>query len=247
MDHAPSYIDCVNCPLRSRKMFVPFSEEELVFMRAFKSAEEHVDAGTTILTQGERSERLYTVLDGFATRSILLEDGRRQVINFVFPGDFIGLQGGIMGEMPHTIRASTAMRLCVFPRARLWDLFRDRPDRAYDLTWISALEEHFLGETIATLGQRDATEKVAWALARIWKRFSALGLVIDGAAALPFRQHELADALGLSPVHTNRTVTVLRELHMVSWKRGTLQIHDPARLFALAGVPLEKEERRPLM
>ncbi len=240
-------IDCNDCPLRARPMFMPFTPEELAFMRKFKTGEKLVEPGGIILAQGEASTLLYTALEGFGTRSTLLDDGRRQVINFVFPGDFIGLQAGIMGEMRHMIQASTRMRLCTFRRDALWDLFRNRPDRAYDLTWIAAVEEHFLGETIATLGQRDATEKVAWALARIWQRMSALGLSTADGIAIPFRQHELADALGLSPVHTSRTVATLRGLGLVVWKRGQMQILDPKRLFALAGLPLEREERRPLL
>lgn len=239
--------DCAACPLRMRRMFLPLTPEEVRFMQGFKTGEELVPPGRIILSQGEQSALLYTVLEGFGTRSVLLEDGRRQVINFVFPGDFLGLQAGLMGEMRHTVQASSTMRLCVFRRDQLWNLFRDKPDRAYDLTWIAAVEEHFLGETIATLGQRDATEKVAWALARIWQRLSALGLVRDGSVAVPFRQHELADALGLSPVHTNRTVAILRQMKLVLWKRGQLNLLDPERLFALAGLALEGEERRPLL
>ena len=240
-------VDCADCPLRERQMFLPFTAEELAYMRRFKTGEEVVERGSIILAQGEKSDLIFTVLEGFATRSLLLEDGRRQVLNFVFPGDFIGLQAGIMGEMRHSIQASTPMRLCVFRRDRLWDLFRDRPDRAYDLTWIAAVEEHFLGETIATLGQRDATEKVAWALARIWQRMSALGLSTNEGVVLPFRQHELADALGLSTVHTSRTVTALRALGLIEWRGSRLQITQPAKLFAFAGLPLEREERRPLL
>lgn len=242
-----SCIDCADCPLRPLRMFLPFTAEELAFMRSFKSGEEQIAPGAIVLSQGERSDFLFTVLSGFGTRSVLLEDGRRQVINFVFPGDFIGLQAGIMGEMRHSVQASSPMRLCVFRRERLWELFRDRPDRAYDLTWLAAVEEHFLGETIATLGQRDATEKVAWALARIWQRLSALGLDGPDGIALPFRQHELADALGLSTVHTSRTVSALREMGLAMWRKGQLQITDPDRLFALAGLPRTREEKRPLL
>lgn len=240
-------IDCASCPLQKRAMFLPFTAEEIAFMRAFKTGEMTFQPGETLLAQGERSERLFTVLEGFATRSIQLEDGRRQVVNFVFPGDFLGLQAGIMGEMRHSVQATSPMRVCVFQRSRLWDLFRDKPDRAYDLTWIAAVEEHFLGETIATLGQRDATERVAWALARIWQRLAALGLGTHEGVQLPFRQHELADALGLSTVHTSRTVSILRDMGLLVWKRGQLTMLDPARLFILAGLPMEREERRPLI
>ncbi len=216
-------------------------------MRSFKLREELIPAGATALSQGERSPVLYTVLSGLGTRSILLEDGRRQVINFVFPGDFLGLQAGIMGEMRHSVHASTPMKLCVFSRDRLWDLFRDRPDRAYDLTWIAAVEEHFLGETIASLGQRDATERMAWALTRIWRRLSALGLRRGDAVPMPFRQHELADALGLSVVHTNRTVAQLRRSGLISWVGGQLELLSHEGLAALAALPMEGEERRPLL
>ena len=97
------------------------------------------------------------------------EERRMPVIAFFLgqmsdPGDLIGLQSGIMGEARHTVTAVTDTVLCTFPRNGVWELFRNHPPRAYDLTWIAAIEEHFLGETVATLGQRDATQRIAWAL-----------------------------------------------------------------------------------
>ena len=154
----PTGTDCTSCPLRQLALFTAMSAEELAFMRQFKTGEVSLKKGATILSQGEGSPVLYTVLSGLGTRSVLLEDGRRQVINFVFPGDFLGLQAGIMGEMKHTVTAATPMVLCTFARSRVWELFTRQPERAYDLTWIAAMEEHFLGETVVTLGQRDATE-----------------------------------------------------------------------------------------
>ena len=67
-----------------------------------------------------------------------LENGRRQVINFLFPGDLVGLHAGLLGEMKHSVEATTAMRLCVFKRDDLWTLFRNQPSLAYDVTWITA-------------------------------------------------------------------------------------------------------------
>jgi CRP-like cAMP-binding protein len=228
-------------------MFVPFTAEELSFMQRFKVTEEVVPPRATVLHQGERSPVLYTALEGFGRRSILLEDGRRQVVNFVFPGDFLGLQAAIMGEMKHSVEATTEMRLCVFERARLWEMFRDRPERAFDLTWIAAVEEHFLGETVATLGQRDAVERMAWALLRIWRRLYALGLEAQGSVPLPFRQNELADALGLSAVHTSRTLTILRRERLADWSRGSLTVFNHAKLAQIAALPMETEVQRPLM
>ncbi|HEY6918829.1 MAG TPA: cyclic nucleotide-binding domain-containing protein, partial [Tabrizicola sp.] len=90
-------IDCLDCPLRCRPLFVPMTIDELDFMRRFKAGEREVSVGADVLTQGQPSDALYTVLSGMAVRSIHLQDGQRQVISFVFPGDLIGLQSGLMG------------------------------------------------------------------------------------------------------------------------------------------------------
>ncbi|EYD74659.1 cAMP-binding protein [Rubellimicrobium mesophilum DSM 19309] len=240
-------VPCRDCPLRRQPLFVPFTEEEVLFMERFKQGELRVDPGTTILMEGSNSPQLYTVLRGQGVRYKTLEDGRRQVINFLFPGDFTGLQAGLMGEMKHSVEARTPMTLCAFDRAELWQLFKEQPARAYDLTWIAAVEEHFLGETIATLGQRDAVQRVAWALLKIWQRLRAVGLERNGTVPLPFRQQDLADALGLSLVHTNKTLARLRARQLCDWSERALRVLDAPGLAALGLVEAEPPERRPLM
>lgn len=239
-------VACAACPLRKKSLFIPFSADDLSFMERFKTGELTVDPGTTILLEGSNSPQIFTVLSGMGTRSTLLENGRRQVINFIFPGDLAGLQAGLLGEMKHSVEATTAMVLCVFKRAELWQLFKSQPSRAYDITWIAAIEEHFLGETIATLGQRSAAQRIAWALLRIEARLRAVGLGRDGQVPLPFRQQDLADALGLSLVHTNKTLGSLRERQIATWNDGKLHIGDRIALADIALVDPEAEERRPL-
>lgn len=239
--------DCLECPLRRQKLFVPMTPDELAFQRRFKATERQIPTGAEILRQGESSDSLYTVFSGMAVRSMVMEDGRRQVISFVFPGDLIGLQSGLMGEARHTVSAVTDMVLCTFPRSRVWALFKTQPARAYDLTWIAAVEEHFLGETVATLGQRDATERVAWALVRIWRRLVALKMASDGAVPFPFRQQELSDALGLSVVHTNRVIVGLRRAGLAEITGRRLVMHDHARLSQVARLDMDKEDVRPIL
>lgn len=240
-------IPCDKCPLRRCDYFLPMADDELAFMRRFKAGELAVDTGTTVLMEGSNSPQLFTVLSGMGTRYKTLEDGSRQVINFLFPGDFIGLQAGIMGEMKHSVEASTPMVLCVFNRTDLWTMFKSHPGRAYDLTWIAAVEEHFLGETLAAVGQRSAGQRIAWALLRIHHRLRAVGLENADAVPLAFRQQDLADALGLSLVHTNKTLMQLRKLRLAEWIDGRLTIRDRAKLALYAGSAPEPLEKRPLM
>jgi CRP-like cAMP-binding protein len=177
-----------------------------------------------------------------------LADGRRQVLSFVFPGDFVGLQAAVMEEMDHSVEATTDMRLCVFDRGDLRQLYADAPDRAFDVTWLAAEEEVMLSEALAAVGQQPALARIAWGVLRLLERGETSGLAENGALTLPFRQRDLADALGLSAVHTNKMLATLRENGIATWRDARLVVHDRAALTRVAGVFAEGPRRpRPLI
>ena len=239
--------DCRTCPLRTHALFSPFTPEELAFMETFKIGEIALDAGRSFLHEGTSSPQVYTVLSGLGLRYKLLENGARQVVNFLMPGDFVGLQAMLMGEMKHSAMATTDIRLCVFDRREIWSLFRNHPERAFDITWLAAMEEHYLGEAVATIGQRDATERVAWSLLKLFQRLRGVGLGLRDTVPLPYRQQDMADALGLSLVHTNKTLARLRLQGVADWHAGVLHVADLARLAEVAMTDLEHPETRPLL
>ena len=238
---------CENCPLRAKDLFVPMTRDEVTSMQRFKVGELVVDPGTQILMEGSNSPQLYTALRGMGLRYKNLENGKRQVVNMLLPGDFIGLQASLMGEMGHSVEATTKMTLCVFDRGALWGFFRDSPARAYALTWLAASEEHFLGDALATVGQRSAKEAIAWSLAKIFNRGMALGMVHNGQMPLPYRQQDLADALGLSLVHTNKVLASISKTQMARWSNGVLSVADLDGLCELAMIEQHAPAPRPLM
>ena len=240
-------VNCGDCPLRDCKAFVDFSPSDVRDMERFKVGELSVDAGTLILMEGSNSPQLFTALRGMGLRYKLLSNGRRQVINMIFPGDFIGLQAGLLGEMKHSVEATTRMTLCVFDRNELWSFFRNNPERAYDITWLAAIEEHFLGSALTTLGQRDARQRIAWAMVQVYLRADSLGMAEHQSVPFPFRQQDLADALGLSLGHTNKTLARFRDMQIASWTEGRLHISDLETLAEIAMTELEEPAARPLM
>lgn len=227
---------CHACPLRKKPLFVPMTQDEISYMAKFKAGELTVDAGTQILLEGANSPQLFTVLSGFGLRYKTLRDGERQVLNFVLPGAFLGMQAGIMGEMRHSVEATSRMTMCVFNRKDIWPMFRSMPERAFDLTWMAAVEENFLGEALATIGQLTASQRIAWALVRLFTRAQALGLAPGNTMPLPYRQQDMADALGLSLVHTNKTLSRFRDRQLAVWSNGTLRINDLDALSEIAGM-----------
>ncbi len=240
-------VKCANCPLRRRELFVELARDEVEFMQRFKVGELVVDPGTPLLMEGSNSPQLYTALSGMGLRYKLLKDGKRQVINFVMPGDFLGLQASVMGEMGHSVEATSRMTLCVFDRSEFWSFFKAHPSRAFDLTWLAAVEEHFLGETLVTVGQRTALASISWALLKLFQRGKQLDLVRDASMALPYRQQDLADALGLSLVHTNKSLAKLRQSQLASWSEKRLHVMDENALAKLAQTDAKPLPRRPIM
>src|SRR3984885_7157701 len=149
---------CELCPLRKRPNLREFDPDELSFVKQFKVDELRVDPGASFLREGEHNEHLYTVLSGWAFRYKMLDDGRRQILNYALPADMVGLQGALMREMEHSVEALTPLVLCVFPRAKLWDLYNRFPSLAFDVTWLAAREEQLIDENLLSLGRRTAIE-----------------------------------------------------------------------------------------
>ena len=226
---------CQRCPLRKLEIFRKFTDEELAFIQSFKSGELVLEAGSTIFSEGTNSPHLYTVLSGWAFKYKTLEDGRRQVINFALPGDFIGLQASILDTITHSVEALTDVVLCVFPRDKLWSLYKKHAGLAYDVTWLAAREESILGDYLLSVGQRRAGERIAFVLLQLFQRARQLGLVRGNSLALPLTQEQLADTIGFSLVHTNKTLKNLRRSGAFKWNGSTLEGLDEEKLIDLVG------------
>lgn len=225
-------VPCVACPLRALHTFRDFTPDELAFVQEFKRSELRVQRGDTVLAEGEASAHFYTVLSGWGFRYKMLEDGRRQIVNYVMPGDLIGLQGTLMGEMQHSVEALSAMTLCVFERERLFRLYEQHPSLAYDVTWIASREECMLDENLLAVGRRSASESAAYLIALLTHRAETTRLSTGGRLALT--QQHVADTLGLSLVHTNRTLRGLVAMGLIDWSEGGFVVLARDRLISLA-------------
>ena len=107
--------------------FRAFTPDELRFVANFKRGELVSEAGSLILSEGTHSAQMFTLLSGWAFRYKTLPDGRRQILNYVLPGDLIGLQGSVIGEMQHSVEALSPVVLCVFQRNEIGSLFAKQP------------------------------------------------------------------------------------------------------------------------
>lgn len=240
-------IPCPQCPLRTCAIFQSVSDDELDFIATLKAGELRTGQGTTVLREGTPSDQLFTVLEGWAFRYKTLDDGRRQITSFVLPGDFIGIQGSMLGDMDHSVDTLTPVVLCSFPRNRIWELYKNCPSLAFDVTWLAARQESMLNEHLLSLGRRNAAECAAYYILHLYLRADDVGLVTEGKVRFPFTQEHLSDALGLSLVHTNKTLKRLTADGLIKWEHGWCFIPDIARLAELAKFDLDLTRTRPLL
>ena len=236
---------CELCPLRKRESLREFNAEELAYVKEFKVDELRVDPGASFLREGTRSEHLYTVLSGWAFRYKRLDDGRRQILNYALPADMVGLQGALMREMEHSVEALTPLTLCVFPRAKMWDLYSRVPSLAFDITWLAAREEQLIDQHLLSVGRRSALERTAYLLLHLFVRAQEAGMVKDNTIQFPFTQQHLADTLGMSLVHTNKTLKRLLQSNAVRWKDRVFELLDRASLVEIAGEDVKMLRPRP--
>ncbi len=230
-----SVITCRECPLRPLPLFLTHSTEELELVQSSKQRELRMQAEEILIHEGQTDAPLYTLLSGWAFRFKTLSDGRRQILNFLLAGDFIGVQQKMGDAAAHGVTTLTDAVFCVFKRDALWDLHRKSPSMGFNITWLTAHEESLVDDTLLSVGRRSAEERIAMLLILLFKRAAALQA--DGGAngvPFPLTQQHIADGLGLSLVHTNKTLRKLerRGLHRIS--DGRLYMRDVKALARLA-------------
>lgn len=228
-------VKCSKCPLRRQAAFKSLSDEHLSFMESFKMGELRIDAGSPVILEGSNSPHFFTTLSGVGVRQKTLADGRRQITNLVYPGDLIGLQAGLLGEMKHGVDAVTDMVFCVFSRERLWELFRSHPSRAFDVVWLAATDQRSLSDALLSVGQKNGKEKIASMLLFSMRRSTESGYATDDTSTpFPFRQQDIADAMGMSIVYTNRMLQALRAEKLIRLEDAHLEILNIDALADLA-------------
>jgi len=174
------------------------------------------------------------LLDGIGYRYKDLKDGGRQTLQLSLAGDFLDLHGLLLKQLDHDIASFTDCRLGVFPHERLKELVADHQHLGR-LLWLSTVVDAAIHrEWMLSLGRRSAFSRLAHLFCELQVRVSAVGLAEHGSYELPLTQTDLAEILGLTPVHINRMLKRLREEGLVRFRSRVVEIEDWDGLVAAA-------------
>jgi CRP-like cAMP-binding protein len=171
-----------------------------------------------------------------------LSDGKRQIVRFAFPGDFLDLDG-YLGTMDYSVATLGMCTVGVIPHQALRDLSRDNPDVANAFWRHTLADTAVFREWVVNVGQRSAQARIAHLICEVFSRLQEIGLAteIGGNRAFSWHvtQQDLADATGMSSVHVNRSLQQLRERGLIETSRDKVTILDWFGLKGLSGFKMD--------
>lgn len=210
--------------------YVDLVEDEFESLSEIPHRMETRRPGEEIVAVGDTIDFVFVVESGWAIRYRILDDGRRQIVNFMLPGACFDMMSMAYAKADHAVSAATEVKLRRIKSADFLKAISAQPRLATAFWWVAIQEEAILREQIIRIGRRSAKERVAHLLLELNRRIAAVEGRLTDFIDLPFPQALFADALGLSVVHVSRTLTKLKAEALIKTGTEGIQILDRERM-----------------
>lgn len=217
--------------VRKLECFAPLSEADRRFVEAATSAQTaRIGPKMDIVSEGASPRFVKVILEGWCCRYKTLENGRRQIVAFLLPGDICDLHIFALRRMDHSLASLTEARYAQLSQDAAEQFANFSPDLRRALHWENLTRESIQREWTLNLGQRSAYERVAHLICELFLRQRSVGIGDDHSVPFPITQTDLSDATGMSNVHVNRTLQELRHRGLIVLTNGRLTVRDLDRL-----------------
>ena len=216
--------------LRKLQLWEEFGEADVQALLALPHQIRTLRPHQYIVREQEKPRECCVLLEGYAIRHKTTGNGDRQIFSIHMPGDFVDLHNSLLRTADHSIEVLTAATGAIIPIEAIKDIAFSRPMIGQAMWYETLVDASIFREWTLNVGRRDALTRTAHMLCEFAVRMEAAGLGHAHGFELPMTQAELADALGLTAIHLNRRLKVLREDHLIAYDRRSVRILDFARL-----------------
>lgn len=217
--------------LRARDEISPAEEDAI---RAALSEFRDYPADFNIIKPHEEIDHSTLLLDGIACRYKDLRNGERQITELHVPGDFMDLHSFTLKRLEHHVMTLTPCTVATMPHENLTAITEEHPHLTRIYWFGTNMDGAIHREWELSLGRRSAISRVAHLFCEMHVRLGIVGLVDALSYELKITQTDLAECLGLTSVHVNRTLKELREQGLTEFRGGRVEIGDLARLQQIA-------------
>jgi CRP-like cAMP-binding protein len=210
------------------------SADEEAVLRAIASSPERIPARRCAIREGQLLNRSMLMVEGIMGRYKDMRDGQRQITEVHIAGDFADLHGFLLKRLDHDLLAMTDCTVSWVTHDALEKVTEDHAHLARMLWFSTCLDAAIHRAWAVSLGRRDAAARLGHLMCELQIRLQIVGLADENGYALPLTQADLAECLGLTPVHVNRVLKDLRERDLLTFRNGRVRIHDFDRLGRIA-------------
>lgn len=214
--------------------FVTLTARERDVLDKLQDRERALKRGATVFRENDRNCDLFVVERGVLMSYVVLNDGSRQILRFLFPGDLAGVSSMIYKSCPESIEALTNATVRTLERGVLTRLFEDSPRLAALLLAVNQIERVALTDRLAGLGRTSAKTRVAAILIEVRNRLRRRDSTIGDSFTLGLTQEEIGDATGLTAVHVNRMLRQLEDEGLIAREGGRVTFRDEPALLRTA-------------
>lgn len=217
---------CVTCPHRRSgfcgTLFGSASEEadRRPGWQRFVAAR----AGEQIAVRGKPSDDVFVLCRGWAFRYYQLSDGRRQILKFLLPGDLFSSVSIFESDFGFSVKALTGVQVSGLARSEIRARCVASPGVQSAIVNSCMADIHDGTELLTALGQLSAEERIAHLLLHLMPRIAARNTIREQRYPFPLRQQQIADAVGLTPVHVSRVLGVFRDRRLLDISEGVLNV-----------------------
>ena len=209
------------------------SQEEEAAIRDLISEVRDFPEDVTVVRHGVDLSESLMLLDGWMARTKTFADGQQQIAELQFCGDFVDLHSFTLKKLDHNVVSLTPVKLGVVPHTKITQLIERFPHLGRVYWTMTNIDAAIHREWTASLGRRTALTRMAHLFCEIFIRLELVGQTKGNGYPFPLTQHELAECLGLTSVHVNRTLQDLRKRNVIEVGRGQVTITDMDGLKAL--------------
>jgi CRP-like cAMP-binding protein len=183
-----------------------------------------------VVREGDEAKNSCLLLSGFAFRHKIVGDGGRQIVAIHIRGDMVDLQNSMLGIADHNVQALTQIDVAFIPREAILDVASKYPSVGQAMWHDTLVDGSIHREWTTNIGRRDSRTRMAHLLCEFALRLETAGLGEQCNYELPMTQEQLADCLGLTPVHVNRTLKTLEADGLLTRTQRAVRIDDWKKL-----------------